>query len=159
MDKAPDKALKTKIEAYKESTSLSKWEKDVLSRECRRLEKKLDLKKVEPKQYLFLKQISEHLKLGETMNLPELAKSAGYSRIKAKNPGTMILKDIDGKLFSEIVGFSPKDVEFELIKVLKQDSDLSAKMRALELASKITGMQEDKGTQIQINTLGIELSD
>jgi hypothetical protein len=48
----------------------------------------------------------------------------------------------------------------ELMKVMKQDEDLSAKNKAIDLASKIAGMSApEKGFQINIVNDGITVAD
>ena len=63
-------------------------------------------------------------------------------------------------MFNEIVGINRNEIEMELMKVLKQDDNLSAKNRAIELAARITGMSEaEKGFQINIVNDGITVAD
>jgi hypothetical protein len=58
------------------------------------------------------------------------------------------------------VGINRNEIEMELMKVLKQDDNLTAKNRAIELAARITGMSEpDKGFQINIVNDGITVAD
>lgn len=151
-------STKLKIEEYKKTRGIDTWEKNAITRECRRLEKKLGVIKVEPKEYRLLKRIAEEAKLGKTIDLPAICRWAGYPDWKCKRPETSILRNIDGKLFDELAGLNRNEIVLELNKVIKQDNDLSAKNRAIELASKITGMSEpDKGTQVNIVAGGIKL--
>ena len=148
----------TKIAEYKQSRGITTWEKDAVSRECRRLEKDLNIVKVEPKEYRLLRRINKEAKIGKALDLPSIARWAGFPEWKCKNPEFSIMRNIDNKLFSELVGISRNEIEFELSKVMKQDEDLSAKNRALDLGSKITGMSEpDKGTQVNIVAGGIQI--
>ena len=151
-------SVASKIEEYKRSRGLSTSERAVISKECRRLSKDLGIKQIPPRQYLFLRKIAEKLRLGQTLDLRELAKTSGYPQHQASHPQNLILKHIDDKVFSAIVGFSSKDVEYELMKVIKQDVDLSAKMRALDLATKVLGMTDDNvKVQVQIANLPVVL--
>jgi len=157
--KQENRELERKLSEYKASVGLSGWDRVVLGRECRRLEEKLGIERIEPKAYIFLRKIADEVSLEREVNLSRLAKESGYPEWKASRPEVAILRDIDDKLFSEIVGISRKDVEFQLMKVLKQDKDLGSKMRALELASKVMGMSESDGkVQIQVNS-GISISE
>jgi hypothetical protein len=153
--------LQNKIKSYKESMGLSKWDDKSISRECRRLEEKLDLERVEPKEYKMLRKIGEDLKLGQEVNLEAAARWAGYPEWKAKRPETAILRDIDSALFTELVGINRNEVEMELVKVMRQDENLAAKNKALDLASKILGMSESEGNKMQINIVndGITVAD
>jgi hypothetical protein len=154
------KPLLNKIKAYKESMGLTQWDDKSISRECRRLEKKLDIERIEPKQYKILRKISEDLKLGENVDLSAAARWAGYPDWKVKRPETAILRNIDNRLFNEIVGINRNEIEMELMKVLKQDDNLTAKNRAIDLAARITGMSEpEKGFQINIVNDGITVAD
>ena len=54
-------ALLKKIESYKKSLALSGWDEKRVARECRRLEDKLNIERIEPKQYKMLRKISEDL--------------------------------------------------------------------------------------------------
>ena len=155
-----ENSLSNKIQEYKENTGLSKWDDKSIQGECRRLEEKLGVDKIEPKEYKILRKISEELKLGERVDLSAAARWAGYPEWKVKRPETTILRDIDNRLFSEIVGINRNEIEMELMKVLKQDENLTAKNRAIELAARITGMSEpEKGTQVNIVTGGLTVSD
>ena len=157
--KSVQKKLAEKIGRYKKSLSLSNWDRSVLHRECRRLEKKLGVERILPKEYVFLRKIRESLVSGDDINLKLLAEASGYPRWQASRPEVTILRDISPKLYKEMVGFDEKDVEMELVKLMKQDDDLGVKARALDLATKILGMQgEEKG--VQINVVGaIEVAD
>jgi len=153
-------SLNNKIKHYKASQGLSVWDDKSISRECRRLEKKLGIDKVEPKQYKMLRKIGEELKLGEKPDLSSCARWAGYPEWKVKRPETSILRDIDTSLFSELVGINRNEIEMELIKVMKQDENLTAKNKALDLAAKISGMAEtEKGVQIAVINGGIGVAD
>ena len=152
--------LSKKITAYKKSQGLTTWDDKSISRECRRLEQELDIERIEPKQYKMLRKISEELKLGEQVDLSAAARWAGYPEWKVKRPETTILRDIDSSLFNKIVGINRNEIEMELIKVMKQDDNLSAKNKALDLASKIAGMAEsDRGVQVNIVNDGITVAD
>jgi len=152
--------LKNKIAQYKKATSLTKWDDTSISRECRRLEKKLGIEKIEPKQYKMLRKISEELKIGNSPDLEAAARWAGYPDWKVRRPETTILRSIDNRLFTEIVGINRNEIQMELVKVMKQDEDLSAKNKALDMASKITGMMgDDKGVQVNIVNDGITVAD
>ena len=153
-------ALSSKIEAYKEAQKLSDWDSKSISRECKRLEGTLGLEKVEPKEYKFLKKIGEDLKIGKDVDLSAAARWAGYPDWRAKRPEVSILREIPNKLFNELVGINRNEIEMELVKVMKQDDDLSAKNRAIDLAAKISGMSEpEKGIQINIVNDGITVAD
>ena len=152
--------LLDKIAAYKKSSGLNNWDDKSISRECRRLEDKLSIERVEPKQYKMLRKIAEDLRIGEKVNLEAAARYAGYPDWQAKRPETAILRNIEPALFSELVGINRNEIEMELMKVMKQDEDLSAKNKALDLASKIAGMSApEKGFQINIVNDGITVAD
>ena len=152
--------LSKKITAYKKSQGLTTWDDKSISRECRKLEQELDIEKVQPKQYKMLRKIAEELKIGQQVDLSAAARWAGYPEWKVKRPETTILRDIDNSLFNKIVGINRNEIEMELIKVMKQDDNLSAKNKALDLASKIAGMSEsDKGVQVNIVNDGITVAD
>jgi hypothetical protein len=154
-----DKLL-NKIEEYKKVTNSTRWDDKSIARECRRLESKLGIARVEPKQFKMLRKISEDMKLGTKVDLEAAARWAGYPEWKVKQPETTILRNIDNSLFNEIVGINRNEIQMELVKVLKQDENLSAKNRAIELAARITGMSEpDKGFQINIINDGITVAD
>ena len=70
--------LLDKIKAYKKSHALSGWDDKAIQRECRRLEEKLGIERVEPKQYKMLRRISESLKVGDKPDLEAAARWAGY---------------------------------------------------------------------------------
>ena len=58
------------------------------------------------------------------------------------------------------MGINRNEIQIELLKVMKQDTDLSAKNKALDLASKISGMSApEKGFQINIVNDGITVAD
>jgi len=155
-----NETLLKKIENYKKSMSLTVWDDKSISRECRRLESKLGVERIEPKQYKMLRKISEDLKIGEKPDLSAAARYAGYPDWQVKRPETAILRNIPNALFNEIVGINRNEIEMELVKVLKQDDNLSAKNKAIELAARITGMSEpDKGFQINIVNDGITVAD
>jgi len=155
-------ALSNKIEAYKKSQNLSKWDETSIRKECRRLENALGMDKydIEPKQYKMLRKISEDLKIGEKVDLQAAARWAGYPDWQVKRPETAILRNIPNALFNEVVGINRNEIEMELVKVMKQDDNLNAKNRAIELAARITGMSEpEKGLQINIVNDGITVAD
>ena len=153
-------SVRNKIEAYKKSIKLTKWDDSSISRECRRLEKELGIDRVEPKQYKMLRKISEDLKLGVKVDLGAAARWAGYPDWQVKRPETSILRNIDSSLFNKIVGISRNEIEMELVKVMRQDDDLGAKNKAIDLAAKIAGMTDnDKGLQINIVNDGITVAD
>lgn len=155
-----NETLVKKIENYKKSMSLTVWDDKSISRECRRLEEKLGVERIEPKQYKMLRKIAEDLKIGEKPDLSAAARSAGYPDWQVKRPETAILRNIPNALFNEIVGINRNEIEMELMKVLKQDDNLSAKNKAIEMAARITGMSEpDKGFQINIVNDGITVAD
>lgn len=152
--------LKNKIESYKKSMKLTMWDDKSISRECRRLEKKLSIPKIEPKEYKMLRKISEELKIGKKPDLQAAARWAGYPDWKVKRPETSILRNIDNSLFQELVGLDRNEIQMELVKVMKQDENLPAKNKALDLAARIVGMNEpDKGTQVNIVNGGITVAD
>ena len=152
--------LLNKISEYHKTMGLSKWDDKSISGECRRLEKKLSLERIEPKQYKMLRKIAEDLKIGEKVDLSAAARWAGYPDWKVRQPETSILRDIPNSLFNELVGINRNEIEMELVKVLKQDENLSAKNKAIDLAARITGMSEpEKGTQVNIVTGGLTVSD
>jgi hypothetical protein len=152
--------LLDKIAAYKKSSGLNNWDDKSISRECRRLEDKLSIERVEPKQYKMLRKIAEDLRIGEKVNLEAAARYAGYPDWQAKRPETAILRNIEPALFTELVGINRNEIEMELMKVMKQDEDLSAKNKAIDLASKIAGMSApEKGFQINIVNDGITVAD
>lgn len=152
--------LRKKIEQYKGSMSLTKWDDKSISRECRRLESKLGIERIEPKQYKMLRKIAEDLKIGEKTDLSAAARYAGYPDWQVKQPETAILRNIDNALFNEIVGINRNEIEMELMKVLRQDENLAAKNKAIELAARITGMSEpEKGLQVNIVNGGLTVAD
>ena len=154
------KELENKISEYKESLGMTRWDDKSIARECRRLEEELGIERIEPKEYKMLRKIAEDLKIGEKVNLAAAARWAGYPDWKAKRPETAILRSIPNSLFNELVGINRNEIEMELVKVMKQDGDLSAKNRALDLAARITGMKEnDKGVQVNIVNDGITIAD
>ena len=153
-------ALSNKIARFKDSEKLTQWDDTSISRECRRLEKKLKIERVEPKQYKMLRFISEDLKVGAKTDLSAAARKAGYPDWKVKRPETAILRNIPNALFSELVGINRNEIEMEIVKVMKQDDNLSAKNKALDLATRITGMSEpERGVQVNINNGGITVAD
>jgi hypothetical protein len=153
-------SLSKKIEAYKGSMSLTKWDDKSISNECRRLEEKLGIDRIQPKEYKMLRKIAEDLKIGEKVDLSAAARWAGYPDWKVKRPETAILRDIPNALFNELVGINRNEIEMELVKVLKQDENLSAKNKAIDMAARITGMSEpEKGTQVNIVTGGLTVAD
>ena len=152
--------LLDKIAAYKKSSGLNNWDDKSISRECRRLEDKLSIERVEPKQYKMLRKIALDLRIGEKVNLEAASRYAGYPDWQAKRPETAILRNIEPALFTELVGINRNEIEMELMKVMKQDEDLSAKNKAIDLASKIAGMSApEKGFQINIVNDGITVAD
>lgn len=152
--------LLDKIKLYKKSHALSGWDDKAISRECRRLEEKLGIARVEPKQYKMLRRISESLKVGDKVDLEAAARWAGYPDWQVRQPEISILRNIDNSLFNELVGINRNEIQIELLKVMKQDEDLSAKNKALDLASKISGMSApEKGFQINIVNDGITVAD
>jgi hypothetical protein len=154
------KDLLKRIEEYHKSMSLSVWDERSIARECRKLEEKLGIERIEPKQYKMLRKISEDLKLGQKVDLSAAARWAGYPDWKVKRPETAILRDIDNSLFNEIVGINRNEIQMELVKVMKQDDNLTAKNKALEMAARITGLSEpEKGTQINILNGGVTVAD
>ena len=153
-------SLENKIKHYKKSISLTTWDDKSISRECRRLEKKLGIDKIEPKEYKILRKIGEDLKNGNDPDLSAAARYAGYPDWKVKRPETTILREIDSALFSELVGVHRNEIEMELIKVLKQDDNLAAKNKALDMALKVAGMSEpDKAFQVNIVNGGMTVAD
>jgi len=152
--------LTKKIEEYRKSASLTSYDDKSIARECRRLEAKLGVTRIEPKQYKMLRKISEDLKVGEKVDLSAAARWAGYPDWQVKQPETAILRNIDNSLFNELVGINRNEIQMELVKVMKQDENLAAKNKALEMAARITGMSEpEKGTQINILNGGVTVSD
>lgn len=152
--------LHKKIAAYKKSQGMNTWDTKSISRECRRLEKEFSIDRVEPRQYKILQKIASEVKLGDKIDLEAIARWAGYPDWMAKRVETTILRNIDPILFTKIVGINRNEVEMELVKVMKQDENLSAKNKALDLASRIVGMNEgDKGVQVNIVNDGITVAD
>lgn len=152
-------SLLNKIEAYKKSTGLTLNDSKSISRKCRQMSDEMGIS-IEPKEYRMLNMIAEALKLNEKLDLTVIAKKAGYPEWRAKRPETEILRDIDPALFTRIVGINRNEIEMELVKVMKQDANLSAKNKALDLASRIAGMNEpDKGVQVNIVNDGITVAD
>jgi len=143
--------LKKKIQRYKESLKVTKSDIELTRVACRSLEERLGVKKIEPKEYRFLQAIALNLELGKRIDLKQLALSVGYTKWQAQKPESNILRAIDDKVFDAIIGVDRKTIHQELRKVISQDEDMGSKMRAIELASKITGMQDSDGTKIQIN--------
>ena len=140
--------------------SLTKWDDESISNECRRLEDKLGIDRIEPKEYKMLRKIAEDLKIGEKVDLSAAARWAGYPDWKVKRPETAILRDIPNSLFNELVGINRNEIEMELVKVLKQDENLSAKNKAIDIAARIAGMTEpERGTQVNIVTGGLTVAD
>ena len=157
-----NKALQEKINEYKkylEDTSCISKDKTI-QRQCKRLESKLGIERIEPKEYKLLIELSDRMKLGTELNLTDIAKRAGYPEWRTKKVETTILRDIDPILFRELVGINRNEIEYELSKMIRQDSNLTAKNRAIELASRITGLSEpEKGVQINIVNSGVTVSD
>ena len=154
-------SLQKKIDEYKQSMALTKWDDKSIGRECRKLEKELGIDRVEPKQYKMLRKISEDLKLGDKVDLSSAARWAGYPEWKVKRPETTILRDIDNALFNKLVGINRNEIEMELVKVMKQDVNLGAKNKALDLAARIAGMSESDGNKVQVNIVndGVSVAD
>ncbi len=157
-----NKALQEKINEYKEylneTNPISKDK--TIQRECKRLEIKLGIDRIEPKEYKLLIELAEGMKLSNTLNLTDIARRAGYPEWRTKKVETTILRDINPTLFRELVGINRNEIEYELSKIIKQDNNLTAKNRAIELASKITGLSEpEKGVQINIVNSGLTVSD
>jgi hypothetical protein len=154
------KKLGRKIEAYKLSLVTSDREDRDYGKACRELERQLGIERVEPREYRFLHGIAESLQRNERVDLKKLASDAGYPRWMCAKPETAILRGIDDKLFDAILGIDRKLIQRELRKMVEQDGDSTAKMRAIELASRIMGMQDGDSTKIQINfPSSVELSD
>jgi len=153
-------SLSSKIKAYKESQGTTSWDDKSISRECRRLEKELHVTKIEPKEYKFLRRVGEELKLGESPDLAAAARWAGYPEWKVKRPETTIMRDIEPVLFTKLVGLNKNEIEIELLKVMRQDENLSAKNKALDMALKVAGMSEpEKGVQVNIVNGGLTVAD
>jgi len=157
-----NKALQEKINEYKkylnESNRISKDK--TIQRECKRLQIKLGIDRIEPKEYKLLIELAERMKLSNELNLTDIAKRAGYPEWRTKKVETTILRDINPTLFRELVGINRNEIEYELSKIIKQDSNLTAKNRAIELASKITGLSEPENRlQINIVNSGLTVSD
>ena len=157
-----NKALQEKINEYKkylnESDRISKDK--TIQRECKRLQIKLGIDRIEPKEYKLLIELAERMKLSNELNLTDIAKRAGYPEWRTKKVETTILRDINPTLFRELVGINRNEIEYELSKIIKQDSNLTAKNRAIELASKITGLSEPENRlQINIVNSGLTVSD
>jgi len=152
--------LREKIARYKASLKVTRTDIELTRVACRSLEERLGIDKIEPKEYRFLQAIALNLELGKKIDLHQLALSVGYTKWQAEKPESNILRAIDDKVFDAIIGVDRKMIHSELRKIIGQDEDMSSKMRAIELATKITGMQESDGTKIQINfPKHIELSD
>ncbi|KKR56930.1 MAG: hypothetical protein UT94_C0024G0024 [Candidatus Uhrbacteria bacterium GW2011_GWF2_40_263] len=152
--------LTKKIDAYKTSAGLSKWDDKSISRECKRLQDKLSIVRIEPKEYKMLRKIAEGLKVEEKVDLSAAARWAGYPEWKVKHPETMILRNIPNSLFNELVGINRNEIEMELVKVMKQDENLAAKNKAIEMGLRVTGMMEpEKGNQVNIINGGIGVAD
>lgn len=153
--KKPDfrPGIKNKLDRYKDSKiSAYEYDRQVVLAECSRLQKKLKIKSVERREYILLKSLRETLESGGRVDVVNMAIRAGYPARKTRQLGSSVMKTIPDKLFDEIIGVSRRDIKLELSKVMKQDEDLAAKNRALELASKITGLSEPEGTvKLQIN--------
>lgn len=151
------KWLAEKMERY--IMSLGSGERDMkVKGEIERLGRKLGIS-VKPREYIFLSKVRKLIAEGAKVDYREVALSSGYQIEESTNPEISIMSKIDPKLMTEMLGFNRGDVEREMIKVMKQDTDLVAKMRALELAGKMIGMMGDeKGVQINFNT-GIKLGD
>lgn len=146
------KNLETRIAEYKEgSSSLTDSERSSISRECRALEKELGVDKIYPRDYVFLNSIRENLRFGGEINFNELAKAAGYTKNYYDNPHSLILGRIPRKVIERIIGIDESDVMLELVKMYRQDSNATAKLRALDLATKVLAMQGDEGDKILIN--------
>lgn len=151
-------ALLDKLQRYINSMGISRNEKNHVERECRRLQEKLEIKSISPREYVFLNKIRESMTLGRKADLKTMALQSGYGLREANEPEITILRDIPPALMSEILGFNRGDIESELVKVMKQDNDLSAKIRAIEVAARIIGtLSDEKGVKIQINNTGFKL--
>jgi len=154
-----EKNLETKLALFKKSQLMKDYDKLSIDKECKRLEEKLKIPKIQRKELLFLKLLGDKTALGQEVNLSEIARQSGYKKSDASSPVPSIIKNIDPRLFSEVVGFGRSDIEFQLARIIRQDKDLTAKMRALELAAKIMGLNEDKpSVAIQINS-GLQVAD
>jgi len=152
-------ALLAKLQRYVNSMGISQGDRVHVVAECRRLERKLDIRVIQPREYVFLAKMREAIINGMKPDLKTMAIQSGYSIREATEPEVTILRDIPQPLLSEMIGFSQSDIETELVKIMKQDDDLSAKIRAIEVASKILGvLKDDKAVKIQINS-GIKLGD
>lgn len=149
--------LAEKMERYIVSLGLAGSD-DKVKRETLRLSRKLGIS-VKGREYIFLSKVRKLIAEGAKVDYREVALSSGYMIEDSTNPEISIMSKIDPKLMTEMLGFNKGDVEREMIKVMKQDTDLVAKMRALELAGKMIGMLGDeKGVSINFNT-GIKLGD
>lgn len=149
-----------KIDSYKKSVNLTKWDDKSIAGACRKLEEELGIDRVEPKQYKMLQKIANEVRVGTKVDLAAAARWAGYPEWKVRQPETSILRDIDTRLFTKIVGIDRNEIQIELRKVIKQDDNLAAKNKALELGARITGMSEpEKGVQINIVNDGITVAD
>lgn len=137
------KRLQDKIARYKASFGLSKSNRDSIRRECDKLQDKLNIEYIEPKDYVFLRSIAESVEGGGVPDLKALAIQAGYGSWQAERPENTILAHIPDSLYQEIVGISTKDIEDSLASLVRQDNDLSVKLRATELAAKIRGLNAD----------------
>ena len=151
--------LRGKIHKYRKERYSSKYDYKVVVKECRDLEEKLGIGKIERKEYLLLRGIREALDAGDKVDIASVAVKAGYAEGKVKELGSAILRQIPDQLFSEMIGVSRRDIHRNLRELIEQRDDTSARIRALELASKITGMSEADGTvKIQVNQ-GFKLAD
>lgn len=139
---------------------VGKGERSLIEGEVAKLEEKLGIE-ILPREYVFLNKIRDSMGLGKRPDLKAMALQSGYGVREAENPEMSILRNVDPKLMSEVLGFNRGDVERELVKIMKQDEDLSAKIRAIEIAAKVTGMMQQEGTKIQINSgfTGFKLGD
>jgi len=152
-------SLEYKLESWRRSRQSGKLNRLAISKRCEALERDVGVR-IEPRCYKFLHGIAEELGRGREPDMRVLALEAGYARHMARNARTEILRRVDDRIFEAIVGISRQDVHMELGKMIGQDADLSLKMRGLELASKVTGMQGGDGeVGVNINLGDIKLGE
>jgi hypothetical protein len=151
--------LRDKVARFRKHRVLKNYDYKIVWDECARLKKELGLEEVTRREYILLRNIREALDKGDSINVIEMAIDAGYPEKVTKEVGTNILARIPDKLFEAMIGVTRRDIHRNLREIIEQRDDMGARMRALELASKITGMSEADGTvKIQVNQ-AFELAD
>lgn len=88
------KRLLSKLQRYIGSMGITTDERSHINNECRRLEKKLEIRSIQPREYIFLNKMREALSLGRKPDLKTMAIQSGYGVRESGDPEVSILKDI-----------------------------------------------------------------